>query len=187
MLLKSLLSVVAVCLQTVCSADTHVDSQPHSESFYLVALKLPSNAPTSAASDFSVQTSGFQYVVYDSDWDLVVNSSVDSTKYNVTGVINGDLSLSVAKYPGAFLAVQTHLEVTNNWSDSAGHFSIHFGNLLFDNSNNWVICQDATRNKNVLVPKQELDPSSCDCTTDVVVRAYSYTADGGLPDFPLHK
>lgn len=118
-------------------------------------------------------------VVYDEYSNIVIDSSIDSSKYGVKGVVNSDLSVSVSGN-STYLKVGDKLEFTTKRFKSAGHFKIEDGDLTYDGDDCWIICHCG---KDVLVPKS-LSPGFCEKTTEISLKALGSGKKGKIPDFP---
>lgn len=199
MIIWNLLAAVSLAVRVV----SFPASRPYSEEFFLVAYKIPDNR-VDQNSQFSqltsnLQQSGFQLLVFDDDFDIVVNSNINSSKYNISGRVNQDLSVELTRFPSkadTFLTVGEKLEFSHDPSTSEERFSVYHNNLLYFGSNEWVVCQkgcgqgeDETvsttlcYNKPRIIPKSV--PHECQELSDVVLRAYGYPYGDLIPDYPL--
>lgn len=92
---------------------------PHSEEFYLVAYKIPENRIDQDGPLYQMtsrlQNVGFQPLVYNNDHEVVLDANIDSTVYNITGVVNQDLSLQLTRFPqnSTYLTVTPQLDITH--------------------------------------------------------------------------
>lgn len=174
---------------------------PHSEEFYLVAYKIPENRIDQDGPLYQMtsrlQNVGFQPLVYNNDHEVVLDANIDSTVYNITGVVNQDLSLQLTRFPqnSTYLTVTPQLDITHQFNESVGLFSVYHNDLIYDECNQWIICQKpcnsttysndtSTGAKTVVVPKGM--ESNCQETEEVVLRAYGYTSSHIIPDYPLY-
>lgn len=168
-----------------------------SESFSLGAYKparsLKSNSALFEESVKNLDNFGFQYVVFDPN-DLLVklNSSLDPKQYNITGFINGDLSLKVTNLDGKYLTVnnQTNqLQLLDDVELSKQQFAVRRDMIFAQGSSTWSVCggTGADDFEGAYIYHGTLEENSQFCSSGGRELELKAIGDSGaIPDFPLN-